>query len=89
MIGYFKCSDSNKTMLFKISDKKLFIKYTKISGRVSSLIGEEWESEPVCGDIDKYIKTKIKPYGDKVNTNFKGTKIPKEIASYKCFSLIM
>ena len=40
-------------------------------------------------DNDKYIKTKVMPYGDKVNTNFQGNKIPKENASYKRLSLIM
>ena len=40
-------------------------------------------------DNDKYIKTKIKSYGDKVNRNFQSTKIPKENASYECLSLIM
>ena len=49
----------------------------------------EFDSEPVYGDNDKYIKAKIKLYGDKVNTNFQGKKIPKENASYKCLSLIM
>ena len=49
----------------------------------------EFDSEPVYGDNEKYIKTKIKSYGDKVNTNFQGKKIPKENASYKCLSLIM
>ena len=34
-------------------------------------------------------KDKIKTYGDKVNANFQGKKIPKENASYKCLSLIM
>ena len=43
----------------------------------------------VYGDNDKYIKTKIKSYGGKVNTNFQSKKIPKENASYKCLSLIM
>ena len=28
-------------------------------------------------------------YGDKVNTNFQGKKVPKENPSYKCLSLIM
>ena len=32
---------------------------------------------------------KKKSYGDKVNTNFQGQKIPKENASYKCLSLLM
>ena len=49
----------------------------------------EFESESVYGDNDKCIKTKIKLYGDKVNTNFQGKQIPKENASYKCLSLIM
>ena len=35
----------------------------------------KFDSEPVYGDNDKYINTKIKLYGDKVNTNFqKNTK---------------
>ena len=49
----------------------------------------EFDSEPVYGVNDKYIKAKINSYVDKVNTNFKGKKIPKENASYKCLSLIM
>ena len=48
-----------------------------------------FDSEPVYGDNDKYIKTKIKLYGDKLNTNFQGKKLPKEDASYKCLSLIV
>ena len=49
----------------------------------------EFDSEPVYGGNDTCIKTKIKLYGDKVNTNFQGKQIPKENASYKCLSLIM
>ena len=37
----------------------------------------ELDSEPVYSDHDKYIKTKINSYGDKINTNFQGKKIPK------------
>ena len=40
------------------------------------------DSERVYGDNDKYINTKIKSYGDKINTNFQGKKKPKENASY-------
>ena len=68
--------------------KKLLKKYTKIWGRVRSLISKEFNSEPVYGDSDKYIKTKVKQHGDKVNTNFQWKKVPKRNASYKCFSLI-
>ena len=52
-------------------------------------MNKEFDSEPVYRDNNKYIKTKIKSYEDKVNTNFQGKKIPKENASCKCLSLIM
>ena len=58
-------------------------------GKINNLIGKEFGSEPAYGDNDKYIKTKIKSYEDRVNTNFQHKKIPKEIASNKCLSLIM
>ena len=80
MIGYVKCFDSNKTMSFRVSDNKLLKKYSKIWERVNNLMNIEFDSEPVYGDNDKYIKTKIKLYGDKVNTNFQGKIIPKENA---------
>ena len=89
MIGYVKCFDSNETISFKVSDNKLLKKYNKIWERVSNLLSIKFDSEPVYGDNDKYIKTKIKPYRDKINTNFQGKKIPKENASNKCPSLIV
>ena len=49
----------------------------------------KFDREPVYGDNDKYIKSKIRPYGDKININFQSKKIPNENASYKCLSLIM
>ena len=49
----------------------------------------EFDSGPVYGDNDKYIKTKIKICEDKVNTNFHDKKIPKEKTVCKCLSLIM
>ena len=33
-------------------------------------MGINFESKPVYGDDDKYIKTKIKTYADNVITNF-------------------
>ena len=89
MIGYGKCFDSNKTISFKASDNKLLKKYTEIWKTVSILTKIKFGSEPVYGDNDKYIKTKIKLYGVKVNTNFQGKKLSKENASYNCLSLIM
>ena len=65
-------------MSFKASANKLLKKYIKIWKKVSSLINIKFDSEPVNDDNDKYIKTRIKIYGDNVNTNFHGKKIPKE-----------
>ena len=89
MIGYVKHFYSNKTMSSKVSDNKLIKKYKKIWEKLGNLLNIELDSEPIYGDVDKYIKTKIKTYGDKVNTNFQDQKVPKENASYKCISLIM
>ena len=54
MIKHF---DSNKAMSFKVSDNKLLKKYTKIWEKVSNLMNIKFDSEPVYGDNDKYIKT--------------------------------
>ena len=89
VIGYVKHFDSNKTMPFKFSNNKLLKKYNKIWEKVGNLLNIEFDSETIYGDVDEYIKTKIKKYGDRVNTNFRGKKVPKENASYKCLSLIM
>ena len=74
MIGYVKHFDSTKTMFFKVSDNNLLKKYNKIWEKISNLLDIKFDSQPVCGDGDKYIKTKIKMYGDRVNTNFQAWK---------------
>ena len=48
-----------------------------------------FDSEPVYGDNDKYIKAKVKSYEDKINTNFQRKTIPEEYTSYKCLSFLM
>ena len=58
MIGYVKHFNSNKTMSFKVSDNKLLKKNNKIWEQISNLMNIEFDSEPVHGDGDKYIKTK-------------------------------
>ena len=62
MIGFAKHFESNKTMSFKISDNKLLKKYTPIWKKVRNLLTIKFDSKPVHGDSDKYIKTKIKIY---------------------------
>ena len=73
-----------KQCLLVVTDNKGYI---KIWEKVNNLMNIEFDSEPVYGDNDKYIKTKI--YDNKVNTNFQGKEVPKENASYDCLPLIM
>ena len=49
----------------------------------------EFDSKPVYGDNDKYIKTKIKIFDSSVNTNFQGKKMPNEKAQCKSLSIIV
>ena len=55
MIEHAKYFNTNKIKAIK--------KYIKIWERVSSLMNIEFDSEPVYGDNNKYIKTKINSYG--------------------------
>ena len=91
MIVYVKHFDSNKTKYFKVIDNKLLKNYNKIWEKVSNSMNIKFDSKPVCGDNgnDKYMKRKVKLYGDKINTTFQGKKIPEENASYKCLSLML
>ena len=68
MIDYVKHFDRNKTMSLKINDEKLLKEYTKTWERVSNLMNIEFDSEPVYEYVDKYLKTKIKMYEDRVKT---------------------
>ena len=49
----------------------------------------EFDSEPVYGDNDKFVKAKIKTYNDSMITNFQGKEMPKQKAPCKCLSIIM
>ena len=88
MIGYVKCFDNNKTMSFKVTDNNLLEIYTEIWKRVNNLMNIEFDSKPVYGVADKYLKTKIKMYGDIVNINFQAKEVPKENASHEFLLLI-
>ena len=79
MIEYAKYLDSSKTISFKVIDKKLLKIYTKIWGKISSLMSKEFDSELVYDDSEKYKKTKIESYGDNLNRNFQGKKYQKKM----------
>ena len=51
-------------------------KYNEIWNKISNLLKTGFDSEPVYND--KYIKSKIKIYNNRVYTNFQYNKIPKD-----------
>ena len=76
MTGYARRFDENVTMSFSVNNKQLLKNYNKIWEKVEKLMGIDFESKPVYGDDDKYIKTKIKLYAGSMITNFHNKKIP-------------
>ena len=89
MTGYAKKFNENVTMSFRVKNKQLLKHYNKIWEKVEKLMRMDFESKPVYGDDDKYIKAKIKIYPGSMTTNFHNKKMPKEKAPCKCLSVIM
>ena len=67
---------NNKLMSFHIDDKKLLEKYKAVQAKIEDLKNFELNASPVYDD--RYIKTKIKTYGDKVYTNFIYLNVPED-----------
>ena len=65
MTDYARKFDENATMPFRANNKQLFKNYNKIWQKVEKLIKIDFESKPVYGDDNKYIKTKIKLYASR------------------------
>ena len=59
LIGFAKYFKDGKTMSFKVIDKRLLKKSTKIWEKISTLMNIKFYNEPVYVDSDKFIKTKI------------------------------
>ena len=80
MIGYVKHfnnnNDINKTMSFSATNDRLLKQYTQILEKVSNLMGIEFDSEPVYGD--KYIKSKIRSFGDDITTYFQKNEVQEK-----------
>ena len=79
MTGYARKFNENVTMSFKVNDKKLLKNYNIIWEKTENLMGTDFESKPVYGNDDKYIKTKMKIYAKNLFTNFHN----------KCLSITM
>ena len=58
-------------MSFCIVDEKLLEKYKTIWSKIKDLKSTELNTSPVYDD--RYIKTKIRTYGNKVYTNLRGS----------------
>ena len=54
-----------------------------------SLMSIDFDSKPVYGNDNKYIKTNIKTYKDSITTNFYNKKVLKEEIPYKCLSIVV
>ena len=74
MIGYAQKINENATMSFRANNKQFLKNSNKIWEKVEKLIKINFESKPVYGDDDKYIKTKIKIYAGSMITNFHNKK---------------
>ena len=90
MTGYTKKFNENATISLKVNNNKQLLKnYKKIWEKTEKLMRINFESKPVYGNDDNYIKTKIKVYAESMVTNFHNKRIPKEKAPCKCLSMIM
>ena len=86
MSAYKKGFDDTKYISFLIKDDELFKKFNDWKN-ANNTIDKEF-------DIDlaynwKYLKTKIKSYNGKINTNFHNNKIPKKGSQCNCLSVIL
>ena len=90
MIGYvktFKIEDKiDKLMSFRRDDEKLLEKYKAIWTKVEDVKNIESNVLPVYDD--RYIKAKIRTYGDKVYTNFRGLNVSEEDIECESFIVI-
>ena len=94
MSGYvktFKVEDrnvykNNKLIFFSIDDEKLLEKYKAIWAKIEDL--KSIELTALSGYDDRYIKTKIRTYGDKVYTNFHGLNVLEDDIECESFTVI-
>ena len=89
-VKFFKGKDKNNKLLsFPINDEKLLEKYkaslTKIEDKKKKKF--ELNALPVYGD--RYIKTKIRTYFDKVYTNFCGLNVQEDDIKCKSFTFLL
>ena len=77
---------NNKLMPFRIDEEKLVEKNKAIWTKIEDLKNIELNALPVYDD--RYIKIKIRIYGDKVYTNFRDLNVPEDDIEYELFTII-
>ena len=83
----FKVEDkNNKLMSFLINGEKLLEKYKAIYSKIEDLKNIKLNALPVYDD--RYVKTKIRIYGDKVYANFHGLNVPEDDTECESFTVI-
>ena len=78
--------NKNKLTSFRINDNKLLEKYENIWTKIENLKNIKLGVLP--GFDDRYIKTKIRTYGDNIYTNFCGLNVPENGKGCESFTLI-
>ena len=76
---------NNKLVSFLIDDGKLLEKYKAICTKIEDLKNIELNLLPVYDD--RYIKTKIRTYADKVYTNFHGLNVSEDDIECESFTV--
>ena len=77
---------NKKLMSFRIDDGKLLEKYKSIWTKIEDLKYSKLNALPVYDN--RYIKPKIRTYGDNVYTNFHGVNVPEDYIEYESFTVI-
>ena len=90
MSGYiktFKVKDANNQLMsFRRDDEMPLENYKAIWIKIEDLKNIELNALPVCDD--RYIKTKIRTFGDNVYTDFRGLDIPEDDRECESFTVI-
>ena len=86
MNGYIKYFDNGrKNMSFSIEVESVHLKYIKICNKIKKSLNITFHSQPI--HESKYIKTKVKTFGETINTLFSDNRVPKERNHYICIAI--
>ena len=87
MRGYAKRVNEANYVSFLIKDAQLLKKYSKSCDKVSNSTKKEFYNESVRNG--KHLKSKLKSYEDRINTNFRDSGMSKEGFHWICLSAIL